>query len=643
MAKIYLSQREEMFRKFKRKNIIALVLLIFFILSTSTTLYYFNRVRALRNKAAEPSILSQPNSVNSIISDKPIQKSVFLLIFNPILENYGNQKLTTYKKWNDPDDLTSAIIANLSEVSNGYITYTIKERIEVDGIFPKRDGYQYSDQTYLDCINGTNPCHQPDIIDYEQLFSTYNICAKNVDEVWLWGGPYFGYWEYALAPYCGKTTFTMGFNYEVGLDHALHDFGHRFEHVGNFRVGDGTWYYGAENDNNEWNSFAKTLSACGNVHYPPGNPTSGGAYIYNNSNPTQSTCNGYLNYPVGPFIPESISCLNWGCNQEGFMKWWLNHIPNNPGTLTTSRKIIYNNWWKYFAFYDETSIPILTPTPSVSPTPTPTPTPIPLPTPDPANPPITLLDESFEHGMNNWSGSLLWHIEPANSPCALSYEGSASAYFGYEKSPGVCNYDIGAVNPAFLISPAVQLPLTGDMTVSFQSWHETENASNGDIKAIDIFDVSTGNWVELKQYMSDPQSQWVAHTELLNAYNGKTIQFRFRFQMNTVNNTTRGWYIDDVKVLAYPPAPTPTPTSIPTPTPTPTPSPTPSPTPVVCDPADINKDGQVNISDFSALLTDFFKTNPANPRSDIDQDGIVDITDYSIIIARFGIYTGPCQ
>src|SRR3989344_5681637 len=57
MPNTHLSSREEMFRKFKRKNVVALIFLIFIILSTSTTVYYFNRVRNLKNKAAEPSPL----------------------------------------------------------------------------------------------------------------------------------------------------------------------------------------------------------------------------------------------------------------------------------------------------------------------------------------------------------------------------------------------------------------------------------------------------------------------------------------------------------------------------------------------------------------------------------------------------------
>lgn len=51
--------------------------------------------------------------------------------------------------------------------------------------------------------------------------------------------------------------------------------------------------------------------------------------------------------------------------------------------------------------------------------------------------------------------------------------------------------------------------------------------------------------------------------------------------------------------------------------------------------ADINLDGFVDISDYSLLTSDFFKTSPANLRSDINIDGIVDITDYAILANNF--------
>lgn len=57
-----------------------------------------------------------------------------------------------------------------------------------------------------------------------------------------------------------------------------------------------------------------------------------------------------------------------------------------------------------------------------------------------------------------------------------------------------------------------------------------------------------------------------------------------------------------------------------------------------CDgkaPADLNCDGQVNITDFSILLYFWRQTHPANSRTDINQDGVVDLIDFSIMLYQW--------
>ncbi len=75
--------------------------------------------------------------------------------------------------------------------------------------------------------------------------------------------------------------------------------------------------------------------------------------------------------------------------------------------------------------------------------------------------------------------------------------------------------------------------------------------------------------------------------------------------------------------------------------PTPTVAPTATPPVNSCKSADINRDGIVDITDYSLLVIDFFKATPANPRSDINTDGIVDITDYSLLVSQF-LQAGVC-
>jgi hypothetical protein len=53
---------------------------------------------------------------------------------------------------------------------------------------------------------------------------------------------------------------------------------------------------------------------------------------------------------------------------------------------------------------------------------------------------------------------------------------------------------------------------------------------------------------------------------------------------------------------------------------------------LVCQGADLNFDGKVNIVDFSILLYFWRETKPSNPCADINFDGIVNIVDFSIMM-----------
>ena len=53
---------------------------------------------------------------------------------------------------------------------------------------------------------------------------------------------------------------------------------------------------------------------------------------------------------------------------------------------------------------------------------------------------------------------------------------------------------------------------------------------------------------------------------------------------------------------------------------------------LICEGADLNFDGRVNLIDFSILLYFWGQTKPANRCADINMDGIVDLVDFSIMM-----------
>lgn len=70
-------------------------------------------------------------------------------------------------------------------------------------------------------------------------------------------------------------------------------------------------------------------------------------------------------------------------------------------------------------------------------------------------------------------------------------------------------------------------------------------------------------------------------------------------------------------------------------TPTPVPSSTPIPDENPACSADINEDGQIDLADYTIMVSDFFVEPPTHSRTDITKDGIVDLADYTILVNYF--------
>ncbi len=116
--------------------------------------------------------------------------------------------------------------------------------------FPeKSDQFTYDDLSYHVCWTSANhsQCHSPDDLDYYKIINDHNIVEgidnDVYDEVWIFGGPYFGYWESSMAGpnafyinggvypnVATKRAFAiMGFNYERGVAEMTHNLSHRTE------------------------------------------------------------------------------------------------------------------------------------------------------------------------------------------------------------------------------------------------------------------------------------------------------------------------------------------------------------------------------------------------------------------------------
>ena len=290
---------------------------------------------------------------------------VLVLLYDPIDEANGDRPVREVRGWADPRAQAAQYAADMEEASGGSVTYEQVGWQELDEYPLKQTGFRYDDASYQACLDAPGLCHQPDAVDYGRIISDHDLCGRvergEIDEVWAFGGPYFGFYESTMAGdgafwvnspavpgvRCARRFIIMGFNYERGVAEMLHDFGHRVESTmqevfrgwpaeagpdpyARFRMG-------------ELNNPGQ--ARCGDTHFPANAEL---AYDYSNQRPVASSCAAYLDYPLLQRPPETITCAAWGCEHRQYMMWMFAHIPRNPGASAG----YHHNWWKYLVDFD---------------------------------------------------------------------------------------------------------------------------------------------------------------------------------------------------------------------------------------------------------------------------------------------------
>ena len=292
-----------------------------------------------------------------------IDQKVLVLNFDPIIDSSG-KRAHDHFSWHDPHKLAKQYKLDMYHASKGSVRYKISKWEDIDGYPKKADGFRYTDASWKDCINNGN-CHMPDKVDYTKIVNDHKLCQKvksgTYDEIWMFGGPYFGYWESTMAGddafflnsepvpniSCERDFVIMGFNYERPVANMLHDFGHRTEFTMK-RV----YQNWSKSGDHPFAEFSRHESSdpgkarCGNTHFPP---NAAKDYDYANSRSVQTSCDNYKNFPnVGSGVRQ-VSCSEWNCNQRDYMKWWISHLPRNAGTADGYE----NNWWKYLIDFNQ--------------------------------------------------------------------------------------------------------------------------------------------------------------------------------------------------------------------------------------------------------------------------------------------------
>ncbi|MBZ0276235.1 MAG: hypothetical protein K8I60_08830, partial [Anaerolineae bacterium] len=202
----------------------------------------------------------------------------------------------------------------------------------------------------------------PDGVNYYRLLDDFDLIEKvnanQIDEVWLMGHPYGGYYESTMAGpgafFCNSSPLSntgsanrrfiiMGFNFERGVGEMLESYGHRAESIME------QVYRGTVEANHLWRRFtrydktAPGQAECGNVHFAPNSDRD---YDWGNTRPVPSRCDTWLNFPDLSGDPRTVESSEWG---SGDMRrhhfWWMQHFPHVAGQTGA----VSNNWWVYIA------------------------------------------------------------------------------------------------------------------------------------------------------------------------------------------------------------------------------------------------------------------------------------------------------
>ncbi|MDX2163327.1 MAG: hypothetical protein SF162_18560 [bacterium] len=300
-----------------------------------------------------------PGTMSGLPTPEPVHPRVLAVVHNPVIRVRGGLKAQQVYGWHDPDMLAQGYINDIAEISGGYAQYRIVERLEVDAFPLKKDGFRYTDAAF-DQAWRTRQFHQPDDVDYHALVREFRLIDRvnddQIDEVWLLGFPYCGYYESIMAgpgafwcnapPLQGterakKRFVIMGFNYERGVGEMLEDLGHRAESI-LIKV-----FADQRGDANLWERFTRYdkthpgAAECGNVHFAPNSVKD---YDWGNPRPVLSRCDTWYQFPDLSGDGRMVDSREWGNGDiRAHHRWWFQHFPHVAGQ---SHGISWN-WWEY--------------------------------------------------------------------------------------------------------------------------------------------------------------------------------------------------------------------------------------------------------------------------------------------------------
>jgi parallel beta-helix repeat protein len=144
----------------------------------------------------------------------------------------------------------------------------------------------------------------------------------------------------------------------------------------------------------------------------------------------------------------------------------------------------------------------------------------------------------------------LWHRSCSLSgEYNLSHEGSWSWWCG-DNSTG--DYSTGPIYNNFS-SRSIDLTKSSSASLTFWSWYETNTQGiEFDMRKVIIQSLSD-SFSKTIQLSGDPMKEWSRYIINISEFSGKYIQIHYMFIKDNTDNNYRGWYVDDIEIIAsYP-------------------------------------------------------------------------------------------
>ena len=196
--------------------------------------------------------------------------------------------------WHRSDALIPQYIESMKKASQDILQYEVVETLKVADYPALLGERQYTDTTYAAVLADDKSALRDKngnylLADYDQIIQKFELLQKvqsgQIDEVWMFGGPYFGFYESRMvgrgAFWCNgpaiekdcRRFVIMGFNYERDVKEMIHDYGHRTESLLAKQFHSDRYLrnaYSLKATAAPANLYEKFLSGHGTVHRKPG-------------------------------------------------------------------------------------------------------------------------------------------------------------------------------------------------------------------------------------------------------------------------------------------------------------------------------------------------------------------------------------